>query len=122
MTPARARSDAHMTGPNPLEHSPLFTALGYVPQCNAPSHYVFRIGPRVRRFRAWEMKSVTFLLELHADVDHWRDVFPGIKRTGIDAIKAAAHFMRLCHEAGEYVPESVDPPAVRTSEPGVAGQ
>lgn len=102
-----------------MDSLPLFEVLGYSVPKHGTCYYHFRVGGRVRSFTGPEMHSVAFLLDLYPDADHWRDAFPGVTRTRVDALKAAAHFRRLCKAAGEYWPEGFgvtgDVTAVRES-------
>lgn len=88
----------------PVLDAPIYEPLGYeVPRCGQALYY-FRIAGMVRCYRAWELQSLPFLIEMHPDISHWREMFPGIRRGRVDTLQAAAHFTRLCMDRGLYAP------------------
>lgn len=69
--------------------------------------FAFAIGSRVRVVRDYQLSSLAFLLSLHPHIEHWRGLFPGDNRVGVDKAAACAYFMRACVDAGVYQPESM---------------
>lgn len=86
--------------------APLFTPLGYTVPLRGPLHFHFLIDGRLRTYATPDMQSVSFLLDLHPDIEHWRALFPGDRRTRIDVGAACAHFARECRALGEYIPQA----------------
>lgn len=91
--------------PNARDVSPLFEPLGVETRHWGAPLYWFRIDSKARRFQASEMQCLPFLLELYANADHWRNVFPSDRRGRIDCLRAAAFFTKACRDLGEFRPD-----------------
>lgn len=92
-----------------IENEKLFVALGVVTAHGGEPRYFLRVRGEVRSFRAWQMASLGFLLDIHADVHHWRTIFPR-RRNKIDVQAAAGFFIGECQRMGEFnAPENHKP-------------
>ena len=67
-----------------------------------------RVGGVERVYRPSQALGLAFLLSIHPDHEHWRAMYPSKYYHGrkVDWQVACADITRLCHEAGEYKPES----------------
>ena len=94
------------TMPAPLTrvYRPTYEPLGYY-VANRDHHYVIRIGDVIGHYRAGQMASLNWLLNVYPDPSHWCRLFPGTRASRCDSKAAASWFIRGCRERGVYTPE-----------------
>ena len=85
----------------PRIYRPTYEPLGYY-VANRDHHYVIRIGDTVGAYRAGQMASLNWLLNVYPDPSHWTRLFPGTRSSRCDSKAAASWFIRGCRAKGVY--------------------
>ena len=91
--------------PAPRVYRPAYEPLGYY-VLHRDHHYVVRVGDTVGAYRAGQMASLNWLLNVYPDPSHWCRLFPGTRASRCDAKAASAWFIRGCRERGVYTPSA----------------
>lgn len=84
----------------------LFLPLGYS-RHGAETWIHLLVGDEVRTYRPSQSLGLAFLIGIYPDHDHWVRMYPSETYNGrkVDWRRACTSIIRLCIEAGEYVPK-----------------
>ena len=82
---------------------PLYQPLGWLTK-GKERHYAIRVGDTIGAWRATQMVSLGWLLDVYPDSNYWCRLFPAVSnRPGrCDPKAAAAWFIREAQRLGQY--------------------